>query len=76
LIRFAIGDLVVVGEFGPVDVYTGIPTPVLDQSMPKIVTRMREKQIGVVVQVINDKYVILTVNGTIGIVLSGILEKL
>lgn len=75
MIRFTKGDLVIIGQFGPVDVYDGIPMPEVERNMPKVVAQMREKQLGVVVHVISDKYVIITVNGTVGVVLCAVLGK-
>lgn len=75
MIRFNEGDLVVIGQFGPIDVYAGTPAVEIHRTMPKIVTKMCDKQLGVVVHVIDDKYVVITVNGTIGVVLCAVLAK-
>jgi hypothetical protein len=76
LICFKRGDLVIIGQFGPVDVYNGIPSPEADRKMPTVVTKMSAGDIGLVVDVVNNKYAVVTVKGTIGIVLSAVLAHL
>jgi hypothetical protein len=74
--RFKPGDMVTAGPLGDVQLLDDIGDPSIWVSTARVVGVLRSRSIGLVVSVVNDKYVTIIVGTSIGVAMSAELKLL